>query len=115
MVSGSKYSDEPLIMDIAALNKLFSGKSVYRGPMLLLSAEDALDYIGQALRASINVIGLEGFHLLPGGAVQPDMQLELGLHHCQDKAELRTRITGLLNSWRNDGTVAFEVYLEEQS
>ena len=95
-------------MTIEELDAQFSDRFVTgRGPMLLLSGRDGIDYINQALSHSWKVIGVEGFHLLPTGAIQPDSRLELGTEDCPDLDQLALKILDFLNEWKDDLTIAF--------
>ena len=103
-------------MTIPELNMIFSQKFIAQWrPMMLLTGQDGIDYIHRALEASIDVVGIEGFHLLPNGAIQPDMRLEVGVQHCTDPTELRSKVLETLDDFKHDRTVVFEIYLEDNS
>jgi hypothetical protein len=100
-------------MTIPDLNKKFSQNFIAQWrPMMLLTGQDGIDYVHGALEASIQVIGIEGFHLLPDGSIQPDMRLEVGAQHCTDSMELRSKVLEVLETCKDDKTVVFEIYLE---
>jgi len=83
--------------------------------MMLLGGKDGIEYVTLAVTASLNVIGIEGFRLLPSGAIQPDLRLTVGVQNSRDSAEIHRKVLETLNTWKDDACVVFEIYLEEDT
>jgi hypothetical protein len=57
---------------IEALERAFREKSVSKHPsLLLLNANDALDFLGAGLAQGLSLAGVEGFRVTDSGAFQP--------------------------------------------
>jgi hypothetical protein len=50
--------------------------------MLLLAPEDAIDFIHQGIKLDLRFLGVEGFRIIPTGAIQPLQEFSNGIDDC---------------------------------
>ncbi|TCS62912.1 hypothetical protein [Varunaivibrio sulfuroxidans] len=77
--------------------------------LLLLKPRDALNLICTGVAASNRLLRVEGFWLLPSGAIQPDMGLIYDVDDFNDEKEFLRAVGGLLLGEITNNGVAFEI------